>query len=127
MAAASLGIDAEPNETLPSEVLPSVTSAAERARLQLWAAADGEVPWDRLLFSCKEAVYKAWFGRAGRWLDFSDVEIDAYAGHFVATLLVPGPLPDQGPGVQLRGRWAVRHGLVVTTVLVRPDGHPMTA
>jgi 4'-phosphopantetheinyl transferase EntD len=25
--------------------------------------------WDRLLFSAKEAVYKAWFPLVGEWLD----------------------------------------------------------
>jgi 4'-phosphopantetheinyl transferase EntD len=118
---ASLGIDAEPNEPLPADVLPSITSASERTRLQRRVTQDGRICWDRLLFSAKEAVYKAWFGLAGRWLDFSEVDVDLSAEHFTATLLVSGPLAGQGPGVKFQGLSTVGRGLVVTAVLLRPD------
>ena len=118
---ASLGIDAEPNEPLPPDVLPSVTSASERTRLQRRVTQHDRICWDRLLFSTKEAVFKAWFGLAGRWLAFSEVDVDLSAEHFTATLLVPGPLPGQGPGVKFQGLWTVGRGLVMTAVLLRPD------
>ena len=52
--------------------------------------------WDRLLFSTKESVYKAWFPLAERWLGFEDarVTIDRDRGSFAARLLVPGPRLD---------------------------------
>ncbi len=31
--------------------------------------------WDRLLFSAKESVYKAWFPLTGRWLGFEEAAI----------------------------------------------------
>ena len=37
-------------------------------------ARESRVCWDRLLFSAKEAVYKAWFPLAGRWLGFEDAD-----------------------------------------------------
>ena len=30
------------------------------------------ISWDRLTFSAKESVYKAWFPTYGKWLDFTD-------------------------------------------------------
>ena len=33
------------------------------------------IHWDKLLFSAKESVYKAWFPTHKTWLDFSDCEI----------------------------------------------------
>lgn len=54
----SIGIDAEPDEQLPPGVLEQVASAEERAQLE--RACPG-VHWDRLLFSAKESVFKAWF------------------------------------------------------------------
>src|SRR5262249_33599292 len=61
--------------------------------------------WDRLLFSAKESVYKAWFPLARRWLGFeeADVTLDP-AGRFTARLLVPGPVSG------FTGRWTVHNG-----------------
>ncbi|HEX6452667.1 MAG TPA: 4'-phosphopantetheinyl transferase superfamily protein, partial [Trebonia sp.] len=72
----TVGIDAEPaGGALPDGVLDRVSLPAERAMLgELSAAAPG-VSWDRLLFSAKESVYKAWFPLARRWLGFEDAEI----------------------------------------------------
>jgi 4'-phosphopantetheinyl transferase EntD len=52
------------------------------------------VHWDRLLFSAKESVYKAWFPVAKRWLGFKDVvvTVNTSAETFAARLLVPGPV-----------------------------------
>ena len=49
-----------------------------------------DVCWDRLLFSAKESVYKAWFPLAGRWLGFADADItiNAADGTFLVRLLV---------------------------------------
>jgi enterobactin synthetase component D / holo-[acyl-carrier protein] synthase len=71
----AIGIDAEPDTPLPEDVLDLVATPAEQDRL----AAPKPVPdgpnWDRLLFSAKEAVYKAWFPRVGEWLDHQEAEI----------------------------------------------------
>ena len=36
--------------------------------------------WDKILFSAKESVYKAWFPLTGRWLGFEDAELAPAAG-----------------------------------------------
>ncbi|MFF0225484.1 4'-phosphopantetheinyl transferase [Streptomyces sp. NPDC004629] len=122
---ASLGIDAEPHAPLPDGVLDSVSLPQERRRLGELAAARPRVHGDRLLFSAKESVYKAWFPLTRRWLDFGEADIEIVpepggdpSGGFRATLLVPGPLVNGRRVGVFDGRWAVRHGLVTTSVTV---------
>jgi 4'-phosphopantetheinyl transferase EntD len=76
----TIGLDAEPDEALPSGVLKAVSLPGERERLRdLTAAAPGAC-WDRLLFCAKEATYKAWFPLARCWLGFEDADITINAG-----------------------------------------------
>lgn len=116
----ALGIDAEPHAPLPAGVLAEVALADERRHLSELSAADDAACWDRLLFSCKEAVYKAWSPLTGRWLGFPDaaVVIDRLAGTFSARLLVPGPVIDDAPLRTLHGRWQVSDALVLAAVTV---------
>ncbi|MBT2397109.1 4'-phosphopantetheinyl transferase superfamily protein [Streptomyces sp. ISL-100] len=116
-----LGIDAEPHLALPAGVEKTVTLPVERERLRRLASDDPTVCWDRLLFSAKESVYKAWFPAARKWLDFSEAEIeffpgDGATGDLRAVLLVPGPVLAGRRIRSFEGRWAVRHGLVTTAV-----------
>jgi 4'-phosphopantetheinyl transferase EntD len=106
--AASVGIDAEPDAPLPAGVLDLVSLPAERAAL---ATLSG-VAWDRLLFCAKEAVYKAWYPLAARWLGFEEAEVSIDGGTFTARILVPGPVGG------FTGRWLARDGLILTTIVV---------
>ncbi|MFE9957617.1 4'-phosphopantetheinyl transferase [Micromonospora sp. NPDC005299] len=120
-ALAGLGIDAEPHEPLPDDVTEVVTTVGEPALLARLRAADPAVHWDRLLFSAKESVYKAWYPLTGRWLGFEDAElsVDPAAGRFTARVLVDATRADGGPPLAaLHGRWLVAGGLVVTAVAV---------
>ncbi|MFE2519054.1 4'-phosphopantetheinyl transferase family protein [Streptomyces mirabilis] len=121
----SLGIDAEPHGPLPNGVLDVVSLPRERERLVLLAAQQPAVHWDRLLFSAKESVYKAWFPLTGKWLGFEEADIEVHAdpgavhcGHFRAELLVPGPLVGGRRLGHFRGRWTVGQGLVATAVMI---------
>ncbi|MFG2510697.1 4'-phosphopantetheinyl transferase [Streptomyces sp. NPDC048584] len=125
---ASLGIDAEPHGPLPEGVLPSVALPAEATRLAGLAEELPAVHWDRLLFSAKESVYKAWFPLTGKWLDFMEAHLDLHAdpgeqsrGGFRATLLVPGPRVGARVVDHFSGRWIVQGDLVTTAVAV-PHG-----
>ncbi|MCW3815063.1 4'-phosphopantetheinyl transferase superfamily protein [Micromonospora sp. DR5-3] len=118
---ASLGIDAEPHAPLPDGVAAVVTVASEPELLRRLGDADPGVHWDRLLFSAKESVYKAWYPLTGRWLGFEDAElsVEPATGTFTARLLVDGTRTDGGrPLTELRGRYLVARGLVVTAVAV---------
>jgi 4'-phosphopantetheinyl transferase EntD len=120
----SLGIDAEPNVPLPEGVLEQVAFGRERERVAqrspVQHSAD-QVDLPRLLFSAKEAVYKAWFPLAHRWLGFEDVDlsIDLSGARFRAKLLVPGPVVDGGRLTEFAGRWAVEDGIIVTAIVVQ--------
>lgn len=122
---ASLGIDAEPHDRLPDGVLDTVALPTEQTRLRGLSHSHPSVYWDRLLFSAKESVYKAWFPLTGRWLDFleADIEISPgtgtdLSGGFRARLLVPGPLVDGLRVEVFDGRWTVQRGLAATAVVV---------
>jgi len=116
----AIGIDAEPDAPLPDGVLGLIATAAEHDHL---AAADApEGPnWDRLLFSAKEAVYKAWFPLVGGWLDHHDAEIsfDPHNRTFTALLSRDDLILNGRPIHQLHGRWIWERGLVLTAVVLR--------
>jgi 4'-phosphopantetheinyl transferase EntD len=120
---ASIGIDAEPNEALPTNVLSSVASEDEcRA---LGALPLSSVHWDRVLFSAKESIYKAWFPLAARWLGFKDVRLaiqpdftNPADGKFTALLLGQTLEVDGQPVALLEGRYRAEDGRVLTAVAV---------
>ncbi|MCT7354078.1 4'-phosphopantetheinyl transferase superfamily protein [Streptomyces sp. 15-116A] len=125
---ASLGIDAEVHGPLPEGVLPAIALPAEAARIGRLSEQRPEVHWDRLLFSAKESVYKAWFPLTGKWLDFTEADIDLHAdpgertrGAFRAELLVPGPLVGGRRIGHFQGRWSTERGLIATAIAV-PHG-----
>lgn len=116
----TVGIDAEPNQPLTPGVLKAVSLPDERVRLETLRREHPEVHWDRLLFSAKESVYKAWFPLTSRWLDFedADITIDPMAGTFEARLRVTGPRLRGRKLTGFSGRWLARNGLVVTAIAV---------
>ncbi len=116
----ALGIDAEPDDPVPDRVLGAIASPGEQAGLRALAAGEPGVCWDRLLFSAKEAVYKAWSPLTGRWLGFADasVSIDPGDATFTARLHVSGPELDGAPLGTMGGRWIARDGLIVTAVVL---------
>jgi 4'-phosphopantetheinyl transferase EntD len=115
----TVGIDAEPNEPVPDGVLAAVADSGERAAVAALAAAAPGIAWDRLLFSAKESVYKAWYPLTARWLDFlaAEVTLDP-AGAFTAALRVPGPVVDGAALAAFAGRWVARRGLLATAIAV---------
>ncbi|MFM9368539.1 4'-phosphopantetheinyl transferase [Streptomyces sp. Da 82-17] len=126
-AVARLGIDAEPNAPLPRSVRHGITSPTERAHLRRLDAVRPDVHWDRLLFSAKEAFYKASAAAAHRPLRFDDAEVTfrEEAGAFgtagaVGTFTVrrgsSGAADGDGP--HPTGNWHAAHGFLVTAVAV---------
>jgi 4'-phosphopantetheinyl transferase EntD len=118
----SVGFDAEPHWPLPDGVSSMIARPAEQAWLRRLAGS--AVRWDRLLFSAKESVYKAWFPIAGRWLGMEDVEVSVLieARTFHARLLVAGPVVDGAALTGFHGRYLVGDGLVLTAVAVPRSG-----
>ena len=65
------------------------------------------MPWDRLLFSAKESVYKAWFPLARRWLGFEEADIEIYADHANPGV---GRTAASVPNCSLKGPWRAAGG-----------------
>jgi 4'-phosphopantetheinyl transferase EntD len=116
----AIGIDAEPDAPLPDGVLDVVATAAERDRLAVTQPVSGGPNWDRLLFSAKEAVYKAWFPLVGEWLDHQEAEIRFHPqdATFTAQLFRDGLIIDGRPVYHLHGRWIRKRRILVTAVFV---------
>lgn len=122
---AAVGIDAEPHGPLPEGVFDTIALPTERDRDRALHAGGSAVHWDRLLFSAKESVYKAWFPLTRAWLDFSEADIELACdpgrgtrGRFTARLLVPGPVVGGSRLGGFDGRWLIEDGLVLTAVTV---------
>jgi 4'-phosphopantetheinyl transferase EntD len=116
----TIGLDAEPHDTLPKGVLEAISLPAERERLAELTAVVPGVRWDRLLFCVKESVYKAWFPLTSRWLGFEEacIDFDPAGQSFSARLLVPGPVVNGQPLTGFTGRWLISEGLIVTAIVI---------
>lgn len=111
----SIGIDAEPDAPLPDGVL-DIISVPDDMLGMAEAAATG-VAADRLLFSAKESVYKAWFPLAQRWLGFEEATVALRIdGTFTARLMIDGTVEDGRVLTGFSGRWLAASGLVLTAV-----------
>lgn len=121
--ARSLGIDAEPDGPLPDGVLELITDAPERDHLQSLADRGAGTAWDRLVFSAKESVYKAWFQLRGEWLDFHDVHVlpepDGSLRISPATPTMTAPARELI--TEMAGRWSRSGTHLVTGVIVPLD------
>jgi 4'-phosphopantetheinyl transferase EntD len=82
-----IGIDVEDNLALEAELWPSICTPLELSWLN---AHDQPGHWAKVMFSIKEAVYKAHYPSTRKLIDFTGVEIIDLdtAGRFVASLRV---------------------------------------
>ncbi|MER5867404.1 4'-phosphopantetheinyl transferase superfamily protein [Kitasatospora sp. NPDC002040] len=108
----TLGIDAEPRAPLGPGLLEAVSLPAERTRLATLHRRDPGLPWDRLLFSAKESIFKAWYPLTHRNLGFEEADVVLSPdGTWHAHLRVPA-----APGAPraFTGRWAATAALLLT-------------
>lgn len=113
-AYAAIGIDAEPREELPADLIGTVAAGQEVDMLGELKRAAPEIPWSRLLFSAKESVFKAWFPLTRTWLGFDDCRIELGQGFWIGRInpLLHGVT--DGTLTHMRGRWIVTADHVVT-------------
>jgi 4'-phosphopantetheinyl transferase EntD len=116
----TVGLDAEPHDRLPDGVLGAIGLPEEQSRVAALARIEPAICWDRILFSAKESVYKAWFPLTQRWLGFEEARIDFDPGNhsFTADLLVDGPVVNGRPLTGFTGRWLVSRNLIVTAIVI---------
>jgi 4'-phosphopantetheinyl transferase EntD len=122
----TIGVDAERNEPLPNGLLADIAAPEEQEMLRALAQDDPRVCWDRLLFSAKEAVYKAWYPLTATWLGFEDasIAIDRNGDTYSARLLIPGPTIGGRALDGFAGRWIVRDGLLLTAIALQAGVRP---
>jgi len=121
--ARSIGIDAESVAPLPDGVLPLVAHSSELTHLGVLAGGQQHFPWDRLLFSAKESVYKAWYPVMRCWLGFEDVRLRFDdVGRFRAELVSRRYGADEAALVDaMQGRWLATRNHIVTAVFIGPS------
>ncbi|GLB62364.1 4'-phosphopantetheinyl transferase [Dietzia sp. NCCP-2495] len=133
----SVGLDVEPHAPLADGVLGVVSLPEEAEWVRAVGAEMPSVHWDTLLFTAKEATYKAWYPLTRRWLGFEDAHITlvpdrdddkgdddtVVTGVLRSRILVDPSAADGGPDlVELVGRWVVRDGFVASAIVLRPAG-----
>ncbi|MEV0775332.1 4'-phosphopantetheinyl transferase superfamily protein [Streptomyces sp. NPDC050428] len=116
----SIGVDAEPALPLPSGVLEAVALADEQVAVKELLESAPDVRWDRLLFSAKESVYKAWYPLTRRFLEFEEARLvfDPAGGTFTAHLLAGPARAGSRTLHTFDGRWLSQDGIVLTSVTV---------
>lgn len=112
----AIGIDAEPNLPISQRALDAIATPIEQDLLR---RLPGDVRGDRLHFSVKESVYKAWFPCTGRRLRFRDVVVElAVDGSFRATAAVPSRLAMSHLIGAMEGRWLMRDDLIASVAVL---------
>ncbi len=127
-----LGIDAEPHRRLPRRLEELIATPAELRQLAALRQQYPTTAWDRLLFSCKEAVYKVWYPQTGQPLGFhqAHIAIDPTTQTFT-TLIDPKTARVAYDGRlhgEILGRWSTTPELIlVTATLPTPSPRPLNS
>ena len=111
----ALGIDVEPAAALPAGVGRRISSDAEWARIEVLTSHDASVPWDHVLFSAKESIYKAWYPATRVGLDFFDAEVTLQPDG-QGSLVFKHPVPDDMATLQWHLAWTIDDGIIETAV-----------
>jgi len=119
----SFGIDAERRRPLPSGVAETVCTAAELDGCR-FGPAGTDIPWDAVLFSAKESVFKAWSPLVGSWLGYLDAELglvpdleDHRTGSIIVDRLAQKPSGLRAD--ELTGRYLVARDVIMTAMVAQ--------
>lgn len=118
--ARGLGLDAEPRAPLPQDVWRLILD--EQEQREAHQASDPGVQ-ARLVFSAKEATYKALFPTFRRFLEFSDVHVDFLPQQNVFFSELVGAARDLGLAEKrLMGRFVIDDDLLLTGLILPATG-----
>ena len=114
----AIGIDVEVDEPLPPGVLNVISSLRERDTFSLQFNGTG-IYWDRLLFSVKESLVKAFYSFYGQRIDFSQYRITIDERNFVFHAC---PVFDGSQTkIMLTGQWWILGGLIMVSSFLDQD------
>ena len=114
----SIGLDAEAAAALPPGVLEVVASRPEQREIERLGSAEPGTPWDTVLFTAKEATYKAWYPLTAVVLSHDDIDVRlSRDGRFSAAVRLSTGRAARGAH-RVRGRWTVGPGVVVSLGVV---------
>ena len=107
----SLGLDAEIDEPLSEKVLARIGNE-EEIRWVHAVRGNSLLHPGKLLFSAKEATYKAWYPVGKEWLGFQDAHVvfDSTNQTFTASISKPGPIE------KVSGTFAIVQGVILTAI-----------
>jgi len=71
----SLGIDIEEHIPLKEKLTPKICTSSEVDQIRVLNKLAKAYAWEKIIFSVKESVYKAWFPVFGSYLDFLEVKL----------------------------------------------------
>ena len=116
-----LGIDVEAGTRLSAEVVDTVATYDEQARMREMRG--GADRWAKVLFSAKESVYKACYPITDEVWDYRDVELTIRGtGEFTARTDLDNDV--RYSHTVIDGRWSVSSDIVFTSAIVRSRATP---
>jgi len=107
----SLGLDAETNEPLSSKVLQRIGNAQEQEWVKSVDSSLIQNP-GKVLFSAKEATYKAWYPITQEWLGFQEAHIDFHSDENTFTVHIQ----KNGPIREMHGKYDTRKGVIIAAI-----------
>lgn len=114
----SVGLDAETAAPLPPGVLDVIATRRERDEHERLVTLDPATPWDTVLFTAKEATYKAWYPLTGTVLDHDAVGVRVARDGRFTSVARAGVGSGARPSLRVRGRWALGSRVVVSLAVV---------
>ena len=107
----SLGLDAEPDQPLPKKVLTRISNTEELNWVESTRGNEILHP-GKLLFSAKEATYKAWNSATKEWLGFRDAHIIFHIENQTFTVSISRLSSMQ----KLSGTFGIDRGIIMTAI-----------
>ena len=107
----SVGLDAEIDEPLSSKALQRISNHQEEEWAKTVGGALVQHP-GKVLFSAKEATYKAWYPITHEWLGFKEALINFHdqGNTFTVRILKNGPIRE------MHGKFTIRSDVIVTAI-----------
>ena len=109
----SVGLDAEIDEPLSSKALQRISNHQEEEWAKTVGGALVQHP-GKVLFSAKEATYKAWYPITHEWLGFKEAHINFHdqGNSFTVQIQKNGPIRE------MHGKYAIRKDVILTAIEV---------